>query len=216
MLLRELGALPGSRVHDAACGIGTQTIGLATRGWAMSATDLSPVALARAAEELRHRGLEATLAVADMRALPAVVAEPVRAVIACDNAVAHLLSDDAIRAAFRSAFEVLEPGGALVISVRDYATLARRDPDVHPHAYQRDGDTRSLAVQVWEWDGDQYEVRLYLTREDERGACVTHLMRTRFYAVHAVRLLDLMREAGFARVQRHDGVLFQPVLVGVR
>ncbi|MEP7002558.1 MAG: class I SAM-dependent methyltransferase [bacterium] len=215
-LLRDLGTPAGSRVHDAACGIGTQTIGLAVRGYQMSASDVSSAALARASEELASRQLTATLGVADMRALDTVVTDAVRAVIACDNAVPHLLSDDDICAAFRSARDILKPDGLLVISVRDYAMMLRRNPDVHPHAFHRDEDVRSMAVQVWEWDGDWYDVRLYLTREEADGSCATRVLRTRYYAVTIARLLELMRGAGFSRVERHDDVLFQPVLVGVR
>jgi SAM-dependent methyltransferase len=215
-LLGQLGLPPGARVHDAACGIGTQTIGLACRGYRVSASDLSPGAVARARDELARRGLHAPLSVADMRDLPRVVRGPVDAVLACDNAVPHLLSDDDIRAAFRAFHAVLRPGGALVISVRDYATPPHQDTDVHPYGLRRVGDRRVLAVQVWEWDGDRYDLRIYLTEQAPDGRCETTVHHTRCYAVSIARLVALAREAGFRRMVRHDGVLFQPVLVATR
>jgi len=214
-LLGELGVGVGARVHDAACGIGTQTIGLAQRGYRVSASDISPGAVARARDEIARRGLFAELGVADMRAVEAVVREPVDAVIACDNAVPHLLTDAEILAAFRSCHGALRPGGALVLSVRDYAVVPRQAPTVQPYGLRRDGDRRVVAVQAWEWDGDHYDVRLYLTT-DNAGVCTTHVLHSRYYAVTTTRLLGLMTEAGFARVERRDGVLFQPVLVGLR
>jgi len=213
-LLAELGVHPGDRVLDAACGIGTQTIGLALRGYAMSGSDLSPGAVERARAELTQRGLSAPVAVADLRTL-GTAGEPFAAVLACDNAVPHLLTDAEILAAFRSCHGALRPGGALVLSVRDYAVVPRQAPTVQPYGLRRDGDRRVVAVQAWEWDGDHYDIRLYLTT-DNAGVCTTHVLHSRYYAVSTARLLELMTEAGFARVERRDGVLFQPVLVGLR
>jgi glycine/sarcosine N-methyltransferase len=216
MLLRELGVAPGASVIDAACGIGTQCIGLAERGYRVRGSDVSAVAVARAESEMARRGLLGEFVVADLRDLASVHLEPVSAVLACDNAVPHLLSDEQILAAFRSCLNRLVPGGALVISVRDYAVMVRRSPDIQPHAMHVEGGRRWLAVQAWEWDGDQYDVRLYLTEEHPDGSCETQLLKSRYYAVSVDRLLELMREAGFVETERRDGVLFQPVLVGVR
>ena len=216
MLLRELGVPDGALVIDAACGIGTQSIGLAERGYRVRGSDISTVAVARAEREMARRGLPGDFVVADLRDLASVHAEPASAVLACDNAVPHLLCDSQILAAFRSCFDRVVPGGALVISVRDYAGMVRRSPDVQPHAMHVEEGRRRLAVQAWEWDGDQYDVRLYLTEEYPDGTCETQLLRSRFYAISVGRLLQLIREAGFVETERRDGVLFQPVLVGIR
>lgn len=215
-LLRDAGVLAGSAVHDAACGIGTQTIALARRGYRMSGSDLSTGAVDRARTELESRGLTAALTVGDMRDLARFVRDPVAAVIACDNVVAHFLSDAEILDALQSCRDALQPDGALVLSVRDYETIPRRSPDVHPHVVHHDGKRRIVPVQVWEWDRDQYDLRLYVTEEHATGACFTHMLCTRYYAVTVTRLMELAREAGLVRVERRDGVLFQPVVVAFR
>jgi glycine/sarcosine N-methyltransferase len=71
-------------------------------------------------------------------------------------------------------------------------------------------------VQVWEWDKDQYDLRLYLTREFADGRCETKVHCSRCYAASIARLSELLLEAGFVDVQRKDRVLHQPVLVGRR
>ena len=215
-LLRELGVHPGAAVHDAACGIGTQTIALAREGYRMSGSDLSHGSVTRARAEITERRLVADLAVCDMRNLDRIVREPVAAVIACDNAIAHLLSDAEILDALRSCHDTLIPGGALLLSVRHYEAAPRRNPDVRPHVVHTDGDRRVVPVQVWEWDEDHYNLRLYVTEEYTTGACFTHMLSTRYYAIPLTRLVSLAREAGFVRVERRDGVLFQPVVVGFR
>ena len=220
-LLEDVGVLPGDPVLDVACGIGTQTIGLLRRGYRVAASDLSAGAVERARAELRARGLDAPVTVADMRDLtPAPNTPPAAraaAVLACDNAVSHLLSDAEIMATFRCWHDALRPGGAAIVSIRDYATIARQSPDVRPYGLRADGDERRMAVQVWEWeDDDVYDMRLYLTDEHPIGTCSTEVLHSRHYAVTVARLLELVRAAGFARVERRDGVLFQPVVVGIR
>lgn len=217
-LLRGLGVAPGAPVLDAACGIGTQALGLAACGYAVSASDLSPGAVARLRRELADRGLAGRVParVDDLRTLDGVPDGAVAAVLACDNSVPHLLTDAEILQAFRACHRCLAPGGVAVFSVRDYAALERVDPDVRPYGLRRTAGRRFLAVQVWEWDGDCYDLRVYLTEDPDGGACRTRVLRSRYYAVTIARLLELLAEAGFVDVTRRDDVLFQPVLAGRR
>lgn len=214
-LLSELGVARGDTVLDAACGVGTQALGLLGQGHRVMASDLSNGAVARLRMELERRGLQATVRVDDMRKLAGAEPASMAAVIACDNSVPHLLSDAAILEAFAGFRRVLKPGGWMVISVRDYASIERRSPDVRPYGLRRDGNHRFLAVQVWEWDADQYDLRLYLTTDSD-DACETRVLVTRYYAVTTERLMQLMAAAGFVDIRRRDDVLFQPVLVGRR
>jgi len=143
--------------------------------------------------ELSSRSLHAQLHLDDLRTLAHAASGSMAAILACDNSIPHLL-----------------------FSVRDYAAIERKTPDVRPYGMRYlDGD-RFLAVQVWEWDKDQYDLRLYLTREFADGRCEARVLRSRYYAVSIARLCELLLEAGFVEVQRRDHVLHQPVLVGRR
>lgn len=55
------------RVLDVACGIGTQALPLAARGFPVTARDLSPAAVARLQQEAQVRELVVDAAVSDMR-----------------------------------------------------------------------------------------------------------------------------------------------------
>lgn len=215
-LLEQGGIFAGAPVLDAACGIGTQALGLAAKGYELTASDLSPGALERLRQELDRRGLQARTQVDDLRTLGKVAPSSMAAVIACDNSLPHLLGDDEILQCLRSCHRVLRPGGLAIFSVRDYAAIPRVSPDVRPYAARTVGDERFLAVQVWDWDGDQYDLRLYLTRERPDGTCTTEVIRSRYHAITIERLLSLMAEAGFVDVRRLDGILHQPVLAGRR
>jgi SAM-dependent methyltransferase len=215
-LLRERDVAKGDRILDAACGIGTQTIGLIAQGYAMTASDISPGAIARLRAELLRRGLNAAIHVDDIRVLRGAVPSSMAAVIACDNSLPHLLTDGEILSALQSCYRSLRPGGAVVVSLRDYAAIDRVSPDVRPYGLRREGRQRFLAVQVWEWEGDQYDLSMYLTSEQSDGVCKTQVLRTRYYAITIDKMRSLLEQAGFVQIERRDDVLFQPVLCAQR
>ncbi|HEV3018426.1 MAG TPA: class I SAM-dependent methyltransferase [Burkholderiaceae bacterium] len=215
-LLWEAGVAPGDEVLDASCGIGTQTLGLLARGFRVTASDISAGAIARLRTELAARGLQADTRLDDLRELHRAGDASLAAVLACDNSVPHLLDDTQIVQAFRSCLRCLRPGGIAIFSVRDYARIERRNPDLRPHAVRVEPDARLLAYQLWEWDGDQYDLHMYLTRDPDEGPCETRVFRSRYYAISVARLLQLLQEAGFTQARRLDEVFFQPLLTARR
>lgn len=214
-ILGEFRIRPGDRLLDAAAGIGTQALGLAAAGYDVSASDVSAGAIDRFAQEAARRGLSVPAQVADLRTLSSTFAESFDAVLACDNAIPHLLTDAEIARAFTECRKCLRRGGVLILSVRDYAAIERRSPDVRPYSSHLEGGHRYTAEQVWEWDGDRYDVTLRLTDEAPGETPQHRVFRTRYYAVTIARLLEILAAAGFARVERRDGAFFQPLVIGV-
>jgi hypothetical protein len=76
---------------------------------------------------------------------------------------------------------------------------------VKPDGLRIEAQTRYLVWQVWEFDGPIYNVAMYFVVDQGGPTCVTHVMRTKYYAVGTDRLMSLMSAAGFQRVQRLDG-----------
>lgn len=214
-VLGEFGVPPGSDVLDAACGIGTQALGLAQLGYRVTASDLSSRAVARARDEAAMRGLSITFSTADLRHLSSAFDRRFPAVIACDNAIPHLLSDGEIRAAFVECRRLLDPGGVLIISVRDYASIERRDPDHHSYGSHTVDDRVYTAEQIWRWAGDQYDLTLRLTEQRAAGPAIVREFHSRYYAVELPTLTRLLSEAGFVSVARRDEHFFQPLLVAI-
>lgn len=209
-ILREF--VPGARtVLDGACGIGTQALGLAARGYDVTASDVAPAAVERARTEAARRSLAIAFSVADMRELSARHPGRFDVVLAADNSVPHLLDDGEILRAFREFRRCTREGGACLVTVRDYAAMGREPLQIQAHAAHRSGDRLTSVYQVREWDGDRYVLHLYVVEDGER--CTARVARTRYYAVPADRLLELLREAGFPDARRLDGRFFQPVLV---
>src|SRR5262249_28346829 len=113
---------------DCSCGIGTQAIGLAVRGYRVHATDLSPAAVERAQREAERFGVSITFGVADFRTLARQVDGVFGVVLSCDNALPHLLTDTDLELATQNIRAKLNPGGLLLASIRDYDELLTTRP----------------------------------------------------------------------------------------
>ena len=201
-------------VLDVACGIGTQALGLAQLDYDVTASDLSAPEVERARQEAARRNLNINFSVADMRHASHHHRQRFDLVIACDNAIPHLLTDEDILAALREFHRCVRPGGGCLISVRDYDKEERTGVHVKPYGLRTEGDTRYLVFQVWEFQGDIYDLAMYFVEDRGGSDCVTHVMRTEYYAVGTDKLISLMTAAGFQQVQRLDGRFFQPVIIG--
>lgn len=204
-------------VLDVSCGIGTQAIALAQRGMTVRASDLSEKEIIRARQEAALRGVQIDFSVCDMQQALAHHGSGFGVVLSADNSLPHLLTDLDLLAALRQMHACLASGGGCLVTVRDYALEARGKNIVKPYGVREENGCRYVLFQVWDFDGDHYDLGFYFVVEDLRtGAVQTHVMRSRYYAVSTERLCALMREAGFGDVKRLDGVFYQPVLVGTK
>ncbi|MCB0154213.1 MAG: methyltransferase domain-containing protein [Anaerolineae bacterium] len=216
-LIREFIGPTARTVLDAACGIGTQSLGLAQLGYTVTASDLSAGEIERARREAAARQLPIAFQVADMRTLSEAHQAQFEVIIACDNAVPHLLSEADILLAFQQFYHCLRPGGGCIISVRDYAQMERGGTRFYPRTVRPTDTGRLVLFDVWEFEGDFYEMTTYVIEDDSAAPPRTTAIRGgRYYCVTLAQLEALLGQAGFARVQVLPDRFFQPVLVGVK
>ena len=201
-------------VLDVSCGIGTQVVGLAQLGYDVTASDLAPEAIERARREAATRGLHINFSVADMRQAREHHRREFDVLISCDNSVPHLLNDRQIRDAFCSFYHCIRPGGGCLITVRDYDWEDQSAVKVIPYGVRQANGRKYFAFQVWEYEGSQYDLSMYLVEDQGGEEGITHIFRTRYYAISTQRLEELLREAGFRDVHRAESEYYQPVIVG--
>jgi SAM-dependent methyltransferase len=203
-------------VLDAAVGIGTQALGLRQRGFRVIGSDLALDAVRRAGREATARGVPLPGLVADFRALP-TRSEAVDVVLVADNALPHLETETEILTALRECVRCVRPGGGCVVSMRDYgAPPPAGTVEVKPYGERHWAGQRWSMRQVWTWRGAAYDLAVELTPLEGEAAGRTIAFTTRYFSITPARVADLMRRAGFERVERLDGRFFQPLLVGDR
>lgn len=205
----------GFRILDAAAGIGTQSLPLASAGFEVTARDVAEGAVRRLGREASSRGLSIDVGQANMRNLVDSVGGPFDAVICFDNSVPHLLADSEIREAFAGFKEVLSRDGLLLLSVRDYEQVDRSPESVHPYGERTRGSKRFRLRQEWTWlDSSHYQTTFCV--EEYGDTSWTEVVRTsaQYYAVPVATLLGLMEEAGFASRIVTEVPFYQPMLIG--
>lgn len=204
-------------ILDAACGIGTQSIGLAQQGYTITASDISPAEVEQARADGSRRGLSIDFRVADMRQLWQAHQKQFDVVIACDNAIPHLLSDHEIRQAFEQFYQCTTPKGGCIISVRDYAKMEKGGQKFYPRLTHNLEDGRIVIFDLWEFDGDFYDITTYIVEDKAQPIANTQVIRGgRYYWVSIATLETLLTQAGFTRVKTLMDRFFQPLIVGMK
>ena len=214
-VIREFFGKDARRILDAACGIGTQSIGLAQQGYLVHGSDISTGAIVEARAEAVKRGLSIEFQVTDMRRLADAYARPFDLVIACDNAIPHLLSNDEIQQVFEQ-FNYCAAGGC-IISVRDYAAMERVGVRMYPRTVHETSNGRVILFDSWNFAGDFYDLTTYVVEDNGGPVAATHVIRGgRYYCVSIATLENLLVRAGFHRVTTLRDRFFQPLIVGIK
>jgi SAM-dependent methyltransferase len=210
----------GGHIHsilDAACGIGTQAIGLSQKGYEVTGSDISSSELEKARLEASKRDLNIAFGIADMRDLQKVYQRKFDLVIACDNAIPHLLSDEEILQAFVQFFRISSEQGGCIVSVRDYATIQKGGRQLYPRRVHETENGKLILFDLWEFDGDYYDMTIYLVEDTGSPTVKTTAVRGgRYYCVTISRLAALMQEAGFKKVVILKDRIHQPLLLGLK
>lgn len=203
------------RALDCSCGIGTQLIGLAARGYAMSGSDLSPAAVARAAAECNARGLTAGLVTADMRDLPHGDAA-FDAVICADNSLPHLLTGEDVTRALREMRRVARE--VIVVTTRDYDTLGADRPVTAPVQRGTKAGMRVVTTQLWDWHpgAPVYDLTHLQVTETAPGHWSAASRTATYRSWTRAELSGLARDAGLRDVRWATAAetgFFQPMMI---
>ncbi|RYD97296.1 MAG: class I SAM-dependent methyltransferase [Sphingobacteriales bacterium] len=186
---------------DCACGIGTQALGLAQSGYNTTATDLSPKAIERAQQEAQKRQVQnISFATADFTRLETSVKGTFDIVIACDNALPHLLTDEVMSQALKSIASKINPGGLFLASIRDYDALLNTRPTSTLPVVNDNAGSRSIAFQVWDWITPSTYTVNHFTLKGQGANYDTRLRQTTYRAYQRATLSLLMTACGFKAI----------------
>ena len=165
-IFQDYGFDSSAEILDCACGIGTQTIGLAAMGYAITGSDISQGELAEARERAQKKNLQISFVQADFCALADTFQQKFDIILAMDNALPHMLTADALNSAIRSIVNQIAEGGIFVASIRDYdALLAEKPPYSPPYIHQTEQGQR-VSFQTWNWEGENYRLVQYIIDDE--------------------------------------------------
>ncbi len=106
---------PGKTWLDISCGTGSMAIRLARRGWNMTAVDLSPHMVEIARKKAREEQVLVEFGVGDMTTFSSSHTYDV--IINLHDGLNYLLENADIQAFLNNAYELLKPGGILLMDV---------------------------------------------------------------------------------------------------
>jgi SAM-dependent methyltransferase len=189
-------------ILDCACGIGTQALALASLGYRVDGSDLSPRAVDRILTEAAHRGLSIRVWVDDMRSLAKAPSADYQAVLCMGNSLAHLEDEADLCATFRAIHDRTRPGGKILLGFRDYRPY--RGPGCHtmpaPVVYST-GAKRRIFLQVWDWL-DEYNYLNHVFISQEQGGAWEDLHIVSPFRVHLPEEVAALAEAtGYREIQ---------------
>jgi len=203
-----------ARILDCACGIGTQTIGLALLGYSVTASDISDGELAEAARRAEKYGVKVRLEHADFCALSDVFSEQFDIVIAMDNALPHMLTHESLETAVRSIVGQIKAGGIFVASIRDYDDLLTDRPPYSPPYIHKTDKGQRVSFQTWVWNGDNYQLTQYIIDDEDDLQASKFVCEYR--ATRRAELTSLLLSNGCSEVTwkfPEETGFYQPILV---
>lgn len=203
-----------ARILDCACGIGTQSVGLARLGYNVTASDISSAEIAEAKTRASDADVKIRFRNADFRNLSEAFTEKFDIVIAMDNALPHMLTSAELERAVSSIVNQTEENGIFVGSIRDYdALLEDKPPYSPPYIHKTDGGQR-VSFQTWEWNGDRYKLIQYII--DDTDSLKTSRFECEYRATRRDELTNLFLSSGCRKAEwlfPDETGFYQPVLV---
>jgi glycine/sarcosine N-methyltransferase len=216
VLESKCGLPRSARILDCACGIGTQSLGLAQMGFRVHGSDISSGAIERARLEASQRKLNVHFSVADILDLNSLGGEQFDAVICMDNSLPHLVSTKQLIQAAAQIRARLRHGGFFMASIRDYDRLIEERPVVQGPFFYSDPEGRRIVFQVWDWVDDQrYVFHLYITRKIAKMWETFH-MSALYRALRRNELIAALSQAGFGRafwLEPSETGFYQPIVL---
>ena len=204
-------------VLDCTCGIGTQAIALATKGYQVQGTDLSTksVELARAYAGSFKMDYPVTFSVADLLQAPSNPAQ-YDVVLAFDNPIAHFQTEDDLATTFQTMASHTKSGGLIMTSLRDYDSLSQEKPRQSHVSVYDDENGRRIMFQVWDWldDATGYDSEMFVISTNETG-WQTSSYTTRFRAWQRRDVSRILAKAGLSNIEWHmpeQSGFYQPIV----
>lgn len=213
-LFQENGFDKNAKILDCACGIGTQSIGLALLGYHVTGSDISGEELKEAKERSKKNNVDIAFQYADFCALSETFQEKFDIIIAMDNALPHMLTKSDLENAVKSIVNQMTEGGMFVASIRDYDELLCNKPPYSPPYIHKTKDGQRVSFQTWEWKDENYKLIQYII--DDENTLQVSKFECEYRATRRAELTDILMSNGCSEVvwkfPKETG-FYQPIVI---
>lgn len=210
------------RALDLACGIGTQSYGLARHGHKVTGLDISPGQLAEAERRTADKtGLKLDWQLGNAETPSTTVTGPFDLIFSFGNSFPLLGSRYAVLNGLKEAYNLLSDGGQVWISMRDHAGLRQTKPYVTASGAFKNGEREGVWLETAEWldDGMHYKSHIIFVLTAPKAERI-HYPFPPLVALTKDEMLDLMAEAGFKNTafwpQEQNPAFSFPIFRGVK
>ena len=213
-LFVENGFSKSAHILDCACGIGTQTIGLAAIGYNVIGSDISDGEITEAKERAKKNTVSVRFEHADFCALSDTFLEHFDIIIAMDNALPHMLTGNDLASAIKSIIEQLKHGGMFVASIRDYDALLTVKPPYSPPYIHRTAKGQRVSFQTWSWESDNYRLIQYIV--DDEDTLQVSKFECEYRATRRQEITELLMASGCHEVVwkfPEETGFYQPIVI---
>ena len=216
-IITDYGFDTSAHVLDCACGIGTQSIGLAALGYNVTSSDISDGELAEAKVRAEKNGIQIRFEHADFCALSDAFSEQFDIIVAMDNALPHMLTSEKLNAAVHSITGQIREDGIFVASIRDYDSLMEEKPPYSPPYIHKTEKGQRVSFQTWTWNDDNYNLVQYII--DDEDELKVSKFECEYRATRRKELTDLLMANGCSEVVwkfPEETSFYQPIVVARR
>lgn len=200
-----LGRAPERSLLDLGCGTGEHSRFFANRGYRVVGLDNSLSMLEKARKEAIPESLE--FVEGDLRDLSELVDERFGGAISLGNTLAHLTTEDELRAAFLSIAQSLLPGGILLIQILNYDRIFEKDIRYLPLNFRGEKGDETIFLRLMELQLDGMvnfcPITLTYSKERETPVQVERSQLVRLRGWRKEQVVGFLSEAGF-----HKTLLF--------
>lgn len=214
-LLERYSETPVTSVLDCMCGIGIQTMSLALEGFQVYGSDISHGEIAFAKKESIRRGLDIEYQVADCKKLKETFLQKFDAIIAMDNAMPHLLSEENFTVALKSIYDQLNDNGVFLASFRNYDEILKMKPTMaYPPRRKYTSSAVYTILKMWNWEEDICTSEQYVI-EDTQNDHHIYYQTYKQWAVTKETIFAICNKTSFQKkywLLESDTDYYQPIL----
>ncbi len=199
-----LESLPSdSKILDCACGIGTDALTLARRGFSVQGTDSSLGMVEQARERARYEELDISFTHLSWTDLTKAFRQEFDVVFCTGNAIGHCRDKEEMLASLRGIRGTLKKKGLLVLDSRNWEKLHAEKPRFTTFGVRVRNGVRCIPLYVWnfpcQWQ-DEHLIEVVLIFEEDGRVYQRHYSIT-YHQISHLELCDRLKEVGFKNIQ---------------